>query len=1096
MMEKLEERKTVFLLLNLLIFLCQLVGVVTEDFPKGHLQPFGAHKPPIKGVIDEVDKAPSSADFYKNYIKKSRPLLIKGGGNRWPAVDLWPDEEYLLENFGEEVFRVDLRKVWDDKHPPRMNMYMKDFLDIYKKKDIYLDSPFPRSGMLHDAFVPTVLECEELFAKVDSASLLFSSGNTSYVFHQDGYENIITLIAGQKTFLIAHPKDGHKVYANQFTTMPGLSPIEPEKVDLVKFPKVADLDYYEVHMEAGDQLYIPIYWWHQVRSYKAPNIAISLWFYFFNHEDELDEAGVDPDIQVEESVSMYMDYIKTQPENLECKKKVRNKKLAVVMKENNAEDTQNVNVMVQEPPDKLLASGYTIPVIGFGTGQFAIHDEFQDKVYDVVRYALTVGYRMFDTAQGYPQSEEGLGRAIKDSGIPRSEIIIVDKIHPKYAGFDATIKSVEESLHKLQTNYIDVVLIHSPDCDDFILVCDMDSLEGTWKDTWKGLEKLQKDGKIRSIGVSNFEVDQLEELMEIAEVPISVVQNWFDILHLDKDVREFCADHNIQYMGFSILGTQWTMNDFTSVNPVLENPLVQHIAIRQQRTEANIIIRWAMYKNVIVLTSSKNEHNIVTNFQSLEVLLNADDIRDIETTPEIDLDKLYAAMDKYEAKTPEKDRKPLTNDFLEFVRTYRIEDDEAVDDDGDVNATDGSCEAGEDCSERERSKYSAEENEDFDAEVEWVKPEHPGSEVTLFEKVNLDEETIYFGAEDSYMYALDATTGQVQWKFLTSHSDLGSSPAFSRDNKVIYFGGEDGYFYALSAEDGNVQWTFETDNSIISSPAVGKEGTIYFASLDGFMYALTPDGKLKWKKDMYLEMWSSPTVLSFEDGELVYIPQMGGEGHNIHALDGKDGSVVFKFADGEDGFFASPRLSLDNTTVYFCGLNGYVYARNAYSGKLIKKTYIGSGSEINTTPAVGKKGLIIGTSKGELVGLDREKLAVIWKKKFGGSFMSSPFLGPNRQIYIGTGDGRIVAVNYTDGSILWEMKTGDSDVWSSPSLDKEGRLFIGVFDGNMYALNSTTGEILWKTLIGQAIVSRPLITTKYRELTFWERNAIKSKEEP
>ncbi|XP_070560885.1 uncharacterized protein [Ptychodera flava] len=1094
--------KVLFLLLLLCLFAYanedSTAGETTNSvFPRGHLQPFGAHKPPIKGVIDVVDTPPSSSDFYTNYVRESKPLLMKGAANNWPATLLWKDEDYLLENFGEEVFRVDLRKVWDDKHPPRMNMYLKDFLQMYKQKPIYLDSPFPTSGMLHDTFIPAVHTCEELYSKIDAASLLYSSGNTSYVFHQDGYENIITVLSGRKTFLLAHPRDSHKAYANNFTTLPGLSPIVPEKVDLLKFPKVADLDYYEVEIEAGDQLYVPMFWWHQVRSYESPNIAVSMWFYVFDNNDELDEANVNPDIQVEESVLMYLDYIQRQPERIKCKKTAKNKKLSTVLRENNADDPQNANVIVQQPPDKLLNSGYTIPVLGFGTGLLG------DRVYAAVKKALEVGYRMIDTAQGYPGAEEAIAQAIKESEIPRSDIIIVDKLHPKNHGYQATIKSVEESLEKLQTNYIDVFLIHSVDCDDYLLTCDPENLEGTWQDSWKALEKLQGDGKIRSIGVSNFDLNLLNELLDFAKAPVSIVQNWFDLFHRDSEVRRFCKEHGIQYMAYSVLGQQWTFNNYIKTNPVLQNPMIQAIAYGQQRTPANIIVRWAMSKDLVVLTRSSSDDHILTNFQSLEVLLQPSELQEIETNPEIDLAKIDAAMDKFEENNADG---YMMDDVTEFIRQFKLDDEGSENDDeveagscatgdtecneeglgisendGEVEA--GSCEAGDgNCNEETLSKYSEKENagveEGDEGITEWSKPEKPGSEVTLFEKVDLEDETIYFGAEDSYMYAMDGRTGKIKWKFQTSYSDLGSCPTFSPDGKLIYFGGEDSYFYALSAEDGSKQWHFETDQSIVSSPALGKDDVIFFGGMDGFMYALLLNGELKWKTNVGVEIMASPLVASFDDSEVVFITAMGGGGQqpNAFMFDASNGEILFQFAtDGDPGFFASPKMSLDGSQVYFCSLDGEVYVRKAKDGSLIKLAAL--NVEINSSPAVTENTIIIGTSDGDLVSLHKDTLKVHWVTSIGGYVMSSPCVGPNNVVYIGSGDGKILAANVSDGKILWTVQTEEKEngIWSSPRFSKDGqRLFIGAFDGHMYCLKSKNGEILWKTMIGQPIVSSVL----------------------
>ncbi len=159
--------------------------------------------------------------------------------------------------------------------------------------------------------------------------------------------------------------------------------------------------------------------------------------------------------------------------------------------------------------------------------------------------------RLIDSAQAY--NESAVGEAIRDSSIDRSHIFIVSKVHPKNLGYEPTVKSIEDSLANLKTDYIDLMLIHSKDCDegpDALLVCGEGEPKGDWKDTWRAFEEFVSKGIIHSIGVSNFELEDLEVIRNISSVELSVVQNWFDPFNRDDAVREWCSKNSVAYMGY------------------------------------------------------------------------------------------------------------------------------------------------------------------------------------------------------------------------------------------------------------------------------------------------------------------------------------------------------------------------------------------------------------------------------------------------------------------------------------------------------------------------------------------------------------------
>lgn len=196
--------------------------------------------------IDELDYFPNGKDFYDNYVRKRRPLIIRGAGKQWPAFEYWKNETYMRSKYGDVLFEVDFTKRYEQKPPIKKTVTLNEFFDIYKTQEVYLDSAFPQSNLTKDIAVPFCLQCEEMMTKISSIHLLYSNGGTSYVLHQDGYENILTVLSGKKVLLITNSSYSARLHADEYVTVPGLSPIDPENVDLVKYPGVAGVPFHEV----------------------------------------------------------------------------------------------------------------------------------------------------------------------------------------------------------------------------------------------------------------------------------------------------------------------------------------------------------------------------------------------------------------------------------------------------------------------------------------------------------------------------------------------------------------------------------------------------------------------------------------------------------------------------------------------------------------------------------------------------------------------------------------------------------------------------------------------------------------------------------
>ena len=212
-----------------------------------HMKKLGEHgSVVIEGEIEELSFVPNGKDFYEHFLRKRKPLVMRGAIKNWPAVKHWANESYLQEKYGDVIFDVQLTKKYEGEFPAKQTMNLNEFLEIYKSKQVYLDCPFPHSDMIQDIFVPYCLQCEEIMETIESTHLLFSSGNTSSSCHMDGYENLLSLISGTKEVLVADPKFVEYFYPRNHTTVNIESPIDPEAVDLKKFPKLAEVPFHKV----------------------------------------------------------------------------------------------------------------------------------------------------------------------------------------------------------------------------------------------------------------------------------------------------------------------------------------------------------------------------------------------------------------------------------------------------------------------------------------------------------------------------------------------------------------------------------------------------------------------------------------------------------------------------------------------------------------------------------------------------------------------------------------------------------------------------------------------------------------------------------
>ena len=243
---------------------------------------------------------------------------------------------------------------------------------------------------------------------------------------------------------------------------------------------------------------------------------------------------------------------------------------------------------------RALADGNTIPLVGLGVWQVPDGPECENAV----RWALEAGYRHVDTAQAYG-NEGSVGRALRDSGIPREDVFITTKFDP---GRKDPAAEAERSLERLGVEFVDLYIIHWPQGGP------------TW--AWDGMQRARAHGHARSIGVSNFNVAELDELLAVADVQPVVNQVQFSPFEYRRSLLEACEGRDIVIEAYSPLGTGRHLGDRT----------VAQIAERLERTPAQVLIRWAVQHDLVVLPKSTHRERIEQNAQVFDFTLTDEDM--------------------------------------------------------------------------------------------------------------------------------------------------------------------------------------------------------------------------------------------------------------------------------------------------------------------------------------------------------------------------------------------------------------------------------------------------------------------------------------
>ena len=276
-----------------------------------------------------------------------------------------------------------------------------------------------------------------------------------------------------------------------------------------------------------------------------------------------------------------------------------------------------------------LNNGIEMPILGFGVYQIPDHNECER----VVTEALETGYRLIDTAQAY-FNEEAVGKAIKNSGIDRKDIFLVTKVWVSNGGYEKAKDSIDESLRKLQTDYLDLILIHQPFNDYY--------------GTYRAMEEAYKNGKTRAIGISNFYPDRFVDLSHFCEIQPMINQVETHVFQQQKTAKEIMKKHNTQIMSWGPFAE--------GKNNYFHNETLKEIGAKYGKSVAQIALRFLTQEGIVVIPKSTHKNRMEENFNIFDFELSEDDLNKIRA---LDTGKSLFC-DHY---SPE---------FVEFIVNYKI----------------------------------------------------------------------------------------------------------------------------------------------------------------------------------------------------------------------------------------------------------------------------------------------------------------------------------------------------------------------------------------------------------------------------------------
>jgi len=253
-----------------------------------------------------------------------------------------------------------------------------------------------------------------------------------------------------------------------------------------------------------------------------------------------------------------------------------------------------------------LNSGVQMPWLGLGVYQASAGLGTQKAV----KAAFEYGYRLIDTARIYG-NEQDVGIAVRQSGLPRDDVFVTTKLWNSDHGYDSTVLAFQESLRRLGLTYVDLYLIHWPQ-------------PGMRNETWKAMIRLLKEGKVRTIGVSNYTIGHLKELLGQSDIVPDVNQVEFHPFLYQSDLLEFCEHNKIQLEAYSPLTRGQRLDD----------PALKQIAAKHSRTPAQVLIRWCLQHAVVAIPKSSRKERILENSKVFDFELKPDEMRQLDSLSE------------------------------------------------------------------------------------------------------------------------------------------------------------------------------------------------------------------------------------------------------------------------------------------------------------------------------------------------------------------------------------------------------------------------------------------------------------------------------
>ena len=268
-----------------------------------------------------------------------------------------------------------------------------------------------------------------------------------------------------------------------------------------------------------------------------------------------------------------------------------------------------------------LVTGELIPAVGLGTAGL-----FEDKCEQAIQWALEMGYRLIDTAWAY-RNQEAIGKAIRKSGVSRSEIFITSKIWRDYLNYEAALEQCDQILDQLQVDYVDLLLTHWPS-DALVRMRDHPPNIVSLEETLAAFNEIHRRGKIRHIGVSNYDADLLRQAQQISTAPISVNQVHFHLNdpncyeNVSLSLVDFCHQSEVSVMAYCPLASGWC----PAKGRLLQHPTLAEIANQHGKTPAQVALKWVMDRGTIIIPKSGSEVRLGQNIEIFDFELSQDQV--------------------------------------------------------------------------------------------------------------------------------------------------------------------------------------------------------------------------------------------------------------------------------------------------------------------------------------------------------------------------------------------------------------------------------------------------------------------------------------